>query len=110
MSEGTVHETAKAAKIASRALALLSGERRNAALEAMAAALEKAEKELLAANVEDQVFAARLAKDGDLSPAAVERLKMGPAELAEMIRQIRAVAALPDPLGRKLDAIELDDQ
>jgi len=110
MSEVTVHGTAEAAKKASRALARLSGERRNAALEAMAAALEKAEKELLAANVEDQVFAARLAKDGDLSQAAVERLKMGPAELAEMVRQIRAVAALPDPLGRKLDSIELDDE
>jgi len=110
MSEGTVHRTAEAAKKASRVLARLSGERRNAALEAMAVALEKAEKELLAANVEDQVFAARLAKDGDLSQAAVERLKMGPAELAEMIRQIRAVGALPDPLGRKLDSIELDDE
>jgi glutamate-5-semialdehyde dehydrogenase len=31
------------------------------------------------------------------------------AELAEMVKQVRAVAKLADPLGRKLDAVELDD-
>ncbi|HZL27607.1 MAG TPA: glutamate-5-semialdehyde dehydrogenase [Acidobacteriaceae bacterium] len=109
MSEQTVHETAKAAKSASRALALLSGERRNEALEAMAVALEEAHHELLAANAEDHAAATKMEREGELSAAAVERLKMDKVELAEMVKQVRAVAALADPLGRKLDAIELDD-
>src|SRR5665213_2304100 len=109
MSERTVHETAKAAKSASRTLALLSEERRNAVLEAMAVALEEAHHELLAANAEDHAAATKMEREGELSAAAVERLKMDKAELAEMVKQVRAVAALADPLGRKLDAIELDD-
>jgi glutamate-5-semialdehyde dehydrogenase len=36
-------------------------------------------------------------------------LKLDAAKLQEMIEQVRSVAALPDPLGRTLDAIELDD-
>jgi glutamate-5-semialdehyde dehydrogenase len=109
MSEQTVHETAKAAKNASRALALLSEGRRNEALEAMAVALEEAHHELLAANAEDHAAATKMERDGELSVAAVDRLKMDKAELAEMVKQVRAVAKLADPLGRKLDAIELDD-
>src|SRR6185312_2118513 len=108
MSERTVHETAKAAKDASRALALLSGDRRNAVLEAMAAALEKAHHELLTANAEDHAAATKMQHDGEVSAAAVERLKLDKAGLAEMVKQVRAVAALADPLGRKLDAVELD--
>ncbi|HEY5330215.1 MAG TPA: gamma-glutamyl-phosphate reductase [Acidobacteriaceae bacterium] len=109
MSEHTVHETAKAAKSASRALALLSEERRNAALEALAVALEEAHHELLAANAEDHAAATTMERNGELSAAAVARLKMDKAELAEMVKQVRAVAKLADPLGRKLGAIELDD-
>ena len=45
---------------------------------------------------------------GDLSSANHARLALSPAKLAEMVAQVRAVAALPDPLGRRLDAIELD--
>jgi glutamate-5-semialdehyde dehydrogenase len=105
----SVHETALAAKRASRVLAALSEERRNAALNAMAVALRKAQKELLAANAEDQALDVEMMEDGVLSPATIERLKLDKAKLAEMIAQVRAVAVLPDPLGRTLDAIELDD-
>jgi glutamate-5-semialdehyde dehydrogenase len=109
MSERTVHETAKAAKSASRGLALLSEKRRNEVLEAVAVALEEAHHELLVANAEDHAAAAKMERDGELSAAAVARLKMDKAELAEMVKQVRAVVKLADPLGRKLDAIELDD-
>lgn len=104
-----VRKAAEAARRASRVLAPLSAERRNAALEAMAEALLKAKKELLAANAEDLKLAAEMLEDGVLSQATMDRLKLNEAKLKEMVAQVRAVAALPDPLARTLDAIELDD-
>lgn len=99
----TTRETAAAAKVASRVLATLEEARRNAVLEAMAVAVEAAAAELFAANAQD-VSSAK-----DLPASTMSRLRLNEAKLREMAEQIRSVAALPDPLGRKLDAIELDD-
>ncbi|SEG45207.1 glutamate-5-semialdehyde dehydrogenase [Bryocella elongata] len=104
----TTRSMAEAAKRASRGLAPLSEDRRNAALEAMANALEAHAAELLAASAED-VLAAEHATE-KLPAATLSRLKLNATKLAEMVAQVRSVAALPDPLGRTLDAIELDDQ
>ena len=95
---------AEAAKAASRVLAPLDEAARNAALEAMAKALEAARAELLAANAVDSC-----AESESLSAAVLARLKLDGAKLLEMVEQVRSVAALPDPLGRMLDAIELDE-
>lgn len=94
---------AEAAKRASRVIAPLDEERRNAALESMAKALEAASAALIVANQEDSD-----AETEGLSPATMARLKMDGAKLAEMVEQVRSVRALPDPLGRTLDAIEMD--
>ena len=110
MSEPSVLEVAEAAKLASRSLAPLDEPRRNAALEAMAKALEAASAELFAANAEDLKVAESMSGDEKLSPATLARLKLNEAKLREMVEQVRSVAALPDPLGRTLDAIELDDK
>jgi glutamate-5-semialdehyde dehydrogenase len=104
----STREMAEAAKQASRALAMLDEARRNATLEAMANALEAASAELLAANAEDMDVAASLHGADALPPATIARLKLTPAKLREMVEQVRSVAALPDPLGRALDAVELD--
>jgi glutamate-5-semialdehyde dehydrogenase len=101
---------AEAAKAASRVLAPLDEAKRNAALEAMAVALEAADAELYAANAEDLKVAASMSGDEALSPATMSRLKLNEAKLREMVEQVRSVAALPDPLGRTLDAMELDDK
>jgi glutamate-5-semialdehyde dehydrogenase len=99
----STREMALAAKQASRKLALLDAAARNKALEAMAMALEGAGAEILAANAED-------VKSADsLAPATLARLKLNPAKLREMVEQVRSVAALHDPLGRTLDAVELDE-
>ena len=103
-SAGGVRAMAEAAKRASRVLAGLEDERRNAALEAMARGMEAASGELLAANLEDV-----RAEGGSLSAATLARLKLVEGKLEEMVEQVRSVAALPDPLGRTLDAIELDE-
>ena len=94
---------AEAAKAASRVLAPLDEAARNAALEAMAKGLEGASAELLA------VSGASCAQGESLSAATLARLKLDAAKLREMVEQVRSVAALPDPLGRRLDAIELDE-
>jgi glutamate-5-semialdehyde dehydrogenase len=100
----SVRAMAEAAKGASRVLAPLDDAARNAALEAMAKALEAASAELLTANAEDSC-----AEGESLTPAVRARLKLDAAKLREMVEQVRSVAALPDPLGRVLDAMELDE-
>jgi len=106
----STHEIALAAKHASRLIAPLDEAARNAALEAMAKALEGASTALLAANSQDVHAAESAAGEDKLPPATLARLKLTPAKLREMVEQVRSVAALPDPLGRTLDAIELDDK
>jgi len=100
----STREIAEAAKRASRVLASLDEAARNAALEAIAEALEAASAELLEANAEDL----RDTEVESLSAATLARLKLNDAKLREMVEQVRSVAALPDPLGRVLDAVELD--
>jgi glutamate-5-semialdehyde dehydrogenase len=101
-------EIAEAAKRASRLLATLDEAARNAALEAMAKALEAASAELFEANADDVGAAQNFAEGEQLSSATLARLKLNDAKLREMVEQVRSVAALPDPLGKTLDAIELD--
>jgi glutamate-5-semialdehyde dehydrogenase len=106
--EPTTRAVADAAKAASRVLAPLDETRRNAALEAMAQSVGAAADELFAANAEDLRVAASMSGHEALSAATMSRLKLNEAKLQEMVEQIRSVAALGDPLGRVLDAVELD--
>jgi glutamate-5-semialdehyde dehydrogenase len=104
-----VRAVAEAAKRAARQVAPLNEATRNAALEAIAKAVEGATDQLIAANVLDLGKAEELKAAGDLSDATISRLRLTPAKLAEMVAQVRAVAALPEPLGRVLEATELDE-
>jgi glutamate-5-semialdehyde dehydrogenase len=91
-----VRELGVRARAAARALALTPTARKDAALHAIADALLAAESEILAANATD-VAAARAA---GLSAAMVDRLSLDPKRLAAVAAGVRAVAALPDPVGR----------
>ncbi|HEX4155775.1 MAG TPA: glutamate-5-semialdehyde dehydrogenase [Acidobacteriaceae bacterium] len=104
-----VREIAMAAKAASRSLASLEETRRNKALEAMAIALDAASRELFAANTKDVEAASARTGEDALPSATMARLRLNEGKLKEMIEQVHSVAALPDPLGRVLDAMELDD-
>ncbi len=95
---------AQAAKHASRVLATLSEAERNNTLLSMADAVERARAELLAANQRDMAEAT-----GELNAATISRLRLSEQKLDEMAQGIRSVAALPDPLGRVLQATELDN-
>ena len=90
---------AKQARQASRALARLSTAEKNAALLAMADALDAGKDTLLKANAQDMEAAAQ----GGLSAAMLDRLRLDEKRIAEMARGLREVAALPDPVGRILD-------
>ncbi len=106
----SVREQAVAAKAASRVLATLPETQRNEVLEAVAATLESARDGLLSANAQDLDVARTMREAGELTAAALDRLTLDERKLNEMAAQVRSVAALPDPLGRTLDAVELDDR
>ncbi len=104
-----VADTARRAKIASRLLAMLPGERRNAALLSAASAIEERKLEILVANERDCEQAARTVEEGRMARSIFERLQTNEPGIAAMSARVREVAALPDPLGRQLAVTELDD-
>ena len=104
-----VAELARRAKAAARQLATVPGERRNAALKAAAYALEECKADILKANQHDCDDAKRAVQAGRMSQALLERLRLTERGIAQMANGVRKVAALPDPLGRKLAVTQLDD-
>ena len=104
----SVGEVAQRARAASRVLSKLSNEQRNEALLAVAAAIEAADAKILAANQEDCRAAEPAVAQGKMSAAMLARLG-DKRKLAKMPEHIRGVAALSDPLGRRLSATELDN-
>src|SRR5437879_945531 len=108
MSEA-VRAFAQAAKQAARCIASAPIEQRDAALEDAARALERSAPEILEANVQDVAEAEPAFNRGELSKALVDRLKLSSQKLQSMIEGVRAVIALPDPVGRVLERIELDE-
>ena len=70
-------EAAKAARLASRELAVLPVQARNDALTAIHDALAAAKDIVLAANAKDMAAAAKAAEHGDLSQSLVQRLDLG---------------------------------
>lgn len=93
-----IHDMGRRALEASRRLAQLPADRKNAILLAMADGLEKRQSEILAANATD--VAAAEAKG--LSSAMIDRLMLNPKRIADMVQGIREVAALNDPVGEVL--------
>ncbi|MEW8977020.1 MAG: glutamate-5-semialdehyde dehydrogenase [Symbiobacterium sp.] len=93
--EAVVRDMARRAREAQRRLELTTTEERNAALEAIARALEDSTGAILAANRED-VAAAEAA---GLPRPMIARLRLDEGKLAGVIKGVRAVAALPDPLA-----------
>jgi glutamate-5-semialdehyde dehydrogenase len=94
-SEDEVRAVAARAKAAAALLAPMTRAAKDDALQAMAAAIEDACDEILAANALD--VAAAIASG--TSPSMVDRLALNPQRVADMARGVRDVAALPDPVG-----------
>jgi glutamate-5-semialdehyde dehydrogenase len=94
-----VAELCSRARPAARAAANLSDAQRQAALNAAADAIAADAAAIQAANARD-VEQAR--KDG-LSDALVDRLRLDGKRLDAVVGDLRAVATLPDPVGRVLE-------
>ncbi|HWO29936.1 MAG TPA: glutamate-5-semialdehyde dehydrogenase [Candidatus Acidoferrum sp.] len=103
-----VSSLVRSARQASRKLALLSNETRKASLLAMADALEGNSDRILGANARDCAAAENLVSSGEMTPALFSRLRIKQSGVAEMAARVREVANLPDPLGKRLAATELD--
>lgn len=104
-----VASLARAARQASRRLALLSDEKRHSALLAIANALELDGARILAANARDCEIAESLVAGGKMSHALFSRLRIKERGIAEMSARVREVANLSDPLGKRLASTELDE-
>ena len=93
-----IHEMGAKAKAASRELRAFSTKQKDAALLAIADALEKAKPRIDAANAADVVAA----KAANYAPAMVDRLTLTPARFAAMVAGVRTVVKLADPVGRRI--------
>ena len=93
----TTHDILLAARGARPALQRASTEAKNAALLAMADALERNAAAILAANAQD-MEAAR----GHISEVMLDRLALTEGRIAGMAEGVRQVAALPDPVGQEI--------
>ncbi len=93
-------DQARAARDASRTLALLPTEVKNKVLLNIAAALETEQRPILDANVLDY----EAGKAGGLSDSLLDRLLLTGERLEALAADVRQVAALPDPVGESLES------
>lgn len=100
----SIIERAAAAKSASLVLAAAKTETKNAALTAIAEALERRRADIVAANQQDLDSAEK----ASLAAPLLKRLKFDEAKLADVCAGIHSLIKLDDPVGRTLSAIELD--
>ena len=91
---------AQAARIAARELRKLPTARKDAALRAVADALDAERDAVLEANALDMAAG----RDGGLSEAVLGRLLLNESRLTGMANDLRAIALLPDPVGEAFDS------
>ncbi len=101
----SVAETCAAARAASLELARVDSRTRNAALEAMAAALEGRIEEILEANARDL----EAGRDPGLTPALIDRLTLTADRVRSIAADVRRIRALPDPVGEVIEGRKLDN-
>src|SRR5919109_4574228 len=99
----TVAQVCAQAKEASRVLATLPSGARDAALEAMADALERRVSDILEANARDMDAGA----ESGLHSALLDRLKLTEERIAGIAADVRTIASLPDPVGETIDGHQL---
>ena len=93
-----MQDLGRAARAASRELARADTRTKNAALLAMADAIERDAAKLLAANADD----VKASVAAGLAPAMVDRLTLTAKTVAGMAEGLRQIASLPDPVGELL--------
>ena len=86
------------ARVAARPLALASTSTKNAALMAMAGAIERQAQVILGANAIDLTAGA----ESGLAASFLDRLKLTPSRIEAIAEGIRSIAALKDPVGETI--------
>jgi glutamate-5-semialdehyde dehydrogenase len=99
----SVADVCGAAKQASRVLGRADSAQKDAALEAIAAALELRGAEIVAANELDMAAG----READIGSALLDRLALDEGRIAGIARAVRQIAALPDPVGEVIDGHRL---
>ncbi|HEX3910300.1 MAG TPA: glutamate-5-semialdehyde dehydrogenase [Solirubrobacteraceae bacterium] len=99
----SVPDICRAAKRAARVLAGIDSAVKDAALEAIAAALEDRLGEILAANERDM----QIGREEEIGEALLDRLRLDRERLSEIARAVRQIVALPDPVGELIDGHRL---
>jgi glutamate-5-semialdehyde dehydrogenase len=103
ITSSPVAETCAAAKRAAAQLASLPSGVKDAALEAIAAALVDRTPEILEANARDL----DAGREAGLTAALMDRLALDPGRIAVIASQVRDIAALPDPVGEVIEGRRL---
>ncbi|PFG43701.1 glutamate-5-semialdehyde dehydrogenase [Isoptericola jiangsuensis] len=93
--ESAVRDVARRSQVASRALVTATRATKDAALHAVADALVAAADEIVAANGED----VERGRAAGMSDGLLDRLVLTGARVADIADALRALAALPDPVG-----------
>jgi glutamate-5-semialdehyde dehydrogenase len=93
-----VHDAARRARVASRALALLPTVAKDQALQSAAQAVLTSTEQILAANAEDL----KAARAVGTSSAMLDRLALDATRVEGIAAGLRQVAGLPDPVGEVL--------
>ena len=96
------------AKSAAIELAALDTSVKDAALKAMAEALDANRERILSANTKDMSSAEEAEKRGELTYSLVKRLQVTDAKIDGMIDGINDVISLKDPVGETMSALEMD--
>jgi len=99
----SVAEICAAARRASRQLATIDTRTKDAALNAIAAALIERSEEILQANARDM----EAGREAGLTDALLDRLLLDSSRIASIAQAARDVAALPDPVGEVVDGRRL---
>ena len=100
-----IQEEARRMKLAAPAMATASIENRNAALQAIAAALESHKGEIFKANAQDM----QAAEANGVAAAIRKRLRYDEVKMRDSISGLYELQKLPDPVGRIQMKRELDE-
>jgi glutamate-5-semialdehyde dehydrogenase len=97
-----IERLCRAARDASRVMALVDSRTKAAALSAMAKALEKARLRILKANALDL----KMAEETGLSGAMIDRLTLSRSRIKSMAGSLAVIAALKDPVGGTIETVK----
>jgi glutamate-5-semialdehyde dehydrogenase len=101
----SVADVCRSAKQAAKALARADTATKNAALEAIAAALQERAEEILQANTLDM----QAGREAELSEALLDRLLLDEGRIEGIAKAVRQIVALGDPVGEVIDGHRLEN-